>query len=314
MGNKILSKRKNGNTTVSIFSDGSKIREWPKNEVPKPEFPESIDIKITDYCNAGCPFCFESSTVKGRHADFKNIISILDSCPKGTELAIGGGNPLDHPDLLAILKHAKKRKLISNITINVKHSWCTILDYTKLVYGVGISYEKFLSSNIITLEYRHIFNHIVTHFIAGVHDPSLDIIDYIDRLSNYLPKDGIIRILILGYKVYGRGKKYNKEEVERKIDRLRQFLPRIASNPKVILSFDNLAIKQLRIKEMVSEKIWKDRFLGEDGQFSMYIDCVEDEFAPTSTQPRRSREGRTVKEMFDCCTTFPIRILGPELL
>ena len=46
----------NGNTTVTLMSDGTKIREY--EGVPLVVHPESIDIKITDHCNLGCRYCF----------------------------------------------------------------------------------------------------------------------------------------------------------------------------------------------------------------------------------------------------------------
>lgn len=58
----ILNQYINGNTLVTIYNDGTKIREYNKD--PQPEFPESIDLKITDYCDMGCPYCHESSTKK----------------------------------------------------------------------------------------------------------------------------------------------------------------------------------------------------------------------------------------------------------
>ena len=46
----------NGNTKVTIFEDGTKIREY--FNTPLPTYPESLDLKITQYCEAGCNFCF----------------------------------------------------------------------------------------------------------------------------------------------------------------------------------------------------------------------------------------------------------------
>ncbi len=58
---KILHDYQNGNYNVKIYSDGTKIRETQEDEF-LPEFSENIDIKITDYCDAGCKFCFPKGT------------------------------------------------------------------------------------------------------------------------------------------------------------------------------------------------------------------------------------------------------------
>jgi hypothetical protein len=63
---------KNGNTFVEIYADGTKIRTTADEENPQPELPESIDLKITDYCDAGCAWCHENSTIHGNsHVDFE---------------------------------------------------------------------------------------------------------------------------------------------------------------------------------------------------------------------------------------------------
>ena len=51
----------NGNYTVEIYSDGTKIRETldPAETKFRPEFSENIDIKITNFCNANCGYCHD---------------------------------------------------------------------------------------------------------------------------------------------------------------------------------------------------------------------------------------------------------------
>lgn len=91
---KLLNKYLNGNVTVTLFDNGTKIQEWDDNEGAHPDYPNSMDIKITDYCDLGCAWCHEKSTIKGIHSDLEYLLDILQNLPKGTELAIGGGNPL----------------------------------------------------------------------------------------------------------------------------------------------------------------------------------------------------------------------------
>lgn len=55
-------KYQNGNYTVSIdLNTGTKIRE---NDLDyfKADFPESMDVKITNRCNMNCYFCLKSDT------------------------------------------------------------------------------------------------------------------------------------------------------------------------------------------------------------------------------------------------------------
>ena len=53
----LLSKYNNGNYTVEIYDDGTKIRET-EEETFEASFPENIDIKITNKCLNNCDFCF----------------------------------------------------------------------------------------------------------------------------------------------------------------------------------------------------------------------------------------------------------------
>lgn len=59
---KLLGHYKNGNYTVSIFSDGTKIRQ-NNLDYFEPDTVESMDIKITNKCDRGCKFCFTDDTM-----------------------------------------------------------------------------------------------------------------------------------------------------------------------------------------------------------------------------------------------------------
>lgn len=56
---KLLGQYVNGNYNVSIFSDGTKIRENDLDNFT-PSFPECADVKITNQCEMACKYCFPS--------------------------------------------------------------------------------------------------------------------------------------------------------------------------------------------------------------------------------------------------------------
>ncbi|MEG1564194.1 MAG: radical SAM protein, partial [Bacteroides sp.] len=115
----IIGEYINGNYKVSIYSDGTKIRE-NNLEFLIPSKPEAIDMKITDCCDIGCPYCHENSLPNGLHGDILNA-KFIDTLLPYTEVAIGGGNPLSHPGLVEFLHVLKDKSVIANITINQKH-------------------------------------------------------------------------------------------------------------------------------------------------------------------------------------------------
>ena len=100
---KLLNEYKNGNATVQIFEDGTRITEWPDDEKINLDFPLSIDFKITNWCDQMCPMCHEMSNPEGKHGDIMNL-DFIDSLKAGTEIAIGGGKVTSHPQLKEFLQ------------------------------------------------------------------------------------------------------------------------------------------------------------------------------------------------------------------
>ncbi len=274
----ILYQYQNGNTLITLLEDGTKIREY--EDIPVSEYPESIDIKITNYCDLGCEYCHESSTTKGVHGNIDKLLSVLKDLPKGTELAVGGGNPLDHPNLFYFLYHVKELGLVANLTINqghlIKHfELIKLIIENKYVYGVGIS----LTSNNwkgvdVVME---LTQHVVFHIILGIHNHSI-LAELKERYDN--PK-----VLLLGYKVWGFGKEYYNETIEKEILKWKHQLPRYFKN--MTISFDNLAIEQLNLKRFFTEAGWDKFYMGDDFKHTMYIDAVKEEYSPTSRSGER---------------------------
>ena len=88
------------------------------------------------------PVAIENSNTFGLHANLN--ANFLTTLPSGIELAIGGGNPLSHPELILFLTRMKEQGVICNITVNEKHliadnALIAKLIEQKLVWGVGVS-------------------------------------------------------------------------------------------------------------------------------------------------------------------------------
>lgn len=112
----LLGRYRNGNYITTILSDGTRIRETNDDEFI-PDHAENMDIKITNCCSMSCPFCHEGSTKDGKHGDILNE-KFIETLHPYQECAIGGGNILEHPDLIPFLKKLKEKKVIANITVN----------------------------------------------------------------------------------------------------------------------------------------------------------------------------------------------------
>ena len=274
----LLGRYKNGNVITTIYSDGTKERFTYDDEF-HPVYAENMDIKICNRCDRGCPWCHEGSTPDGKLGDIMNE-KFIDTLHPYQEVALGGGNVLEHPDLIPFLYKLKDRKVIPNITLNQKHFEYSIdlvddLISNKLIYGIGISLENPTTEFIEKVKR---FPNAVIHVINGI----------VDGLQISMMADQDLKILILGYKNLRRGANFiSRERVEVKAHPywLYKNLPDLI-NKFAVVSFDNLAIEQLAIKERwneLSDKPWDEFYAGDDGMNTYYIDMVDRKFARSST-------------------------------
>lgn len=273
----LLGRYKNGNFVTTILSDGTKIRETKDDEFI-PSFAENMDVKICNYCDMGCKFCHEDSSLHGKFGDILNE-KFIDTLHPYQEIAIGGGDATSHPDLIPFLQKLKERKVIANMTVNQihfekKHELIKKLVDEKLIYGLGVS---LVNPTKYFIELIKQYPNAVIHVINGVLKPS-----DIKALEN-----NNLKILILGYKHLRRGNKYFEEEqndIETKQQWLYENLEDIIQKFKVV-SFDNLAIEQLNVKRLLTQEEWAEFYMGDDGKVTYYVDMVERKFAQSSTAP-----------------------------
>lgn len=283
----ILHTYQNGDYTVTLFSDGTKVREGGHGVA---QFPESIDVKITDFCNMGCRYCHEQSTVVGVVGDIDDLMQRLEGLPRGVELAIGGGNPLSHPDLASFLS---RTPLVPNITLHQGHlPMYRELDERGMldrVYGVGVSVTDI--TKMCGVSDTDIPN-LVWHVIAGVTS--------ITQLLRVPKDERPSRVLVLGYKQFGFGTSFFQQQepiITRRLGEWRWWIARLIHEyPSV--SFDNLAIRQLQIQDLLTPEAYTEHYMGDDGQFTMYYDAVKREYAVSSTSPRYPIGEMTLIEAF----------------
>jgi radical SAM protein with 4Fe4S-binding SPASM domain len=99
---------------------------WGASIVQDPRWapwPELVDISISNRCSKGCDFCYRDSTPEGGWmglAAYEYVLTCLTSPQWGPpfQVAIGGGEPLEHPEFLPILDATKKRGIVANFTTN----------------------------------------------------------------------------------------------------------------------------------------------------------------------------------------------------
>jgi hypothetical protein len=265
---------KNGNSICKInLKDGTKIRET-NDDFWDLEFPESIYIACTSYCDGGCPFCYANCSTDGKHAELMNV-KFIDTLHPYTEVALQM-NDLSHPQLIPFLKKLRDQKILANITVNQKHFerhedllWELYSD--ELVKGIGISLVNPTNHFIASVQK---FPTAVIHTINGILTK-----EDVEKMSDFG-----LKILILGYKNLGRGVSYNKHYYQNITDNqiwLNDHLAELPNHFKVV-SFDNLAIEQLNVRRILSDEEWDSFYLGDEGTASMYVDLVTGKFGVSS--------------------------------
>ena len=286
----VLTTYTNGNYHVTLLNDGTKIR-YNKLDNIIPSFAESVDCNITERCDGGCGYCYLGCNEDGKHADLNQ--SFFDTLHRGQELALNG-NDLSHPQLKEFLIRMKNQGVICNLTVNQIHLIRCIdkireLVNEELIYGLGVSLVNSADSRLYY--YLKEFPNAVLHTIDGL----------LSSENIYNLSDKNIKLLILGYKVLGRGDDYyNKhhDEIENNIEWLKNNIMYL-KNAFNVISFDNLAIEHLDLKNQVAEDIWKYSYMGDEGSYTFYIDAVNKKFALSSLSPIQYDLNDNVDEMFN---------------
>lgn len=284
---------RNGNYVVMIMDDGTKIRHTQYDKFA-PAFAENCDVKITDRCDGGCPFCYEGCSLAGKHADLFKY-PFINALNPYTELALNG-NDLTHPGLERFLEHLKAQKVFANLTVNQKH-FMKHYDVLRrwedvgLIHGLGVSLNDVHEGGF--LERVGEFPNAVIHTINGI----------LTMDDCKVMKGRGLKVLVLGYKELKRGVTYldtHDEEVAATKQALYDGLGEIIhDNWFTVISFDNLALEQLNVKRLLKHEEWESFYMGDDGDFTFYIDMVAGTYAKNSiSQDRYPIGNKTINEMF----------------
>lgn len=280
---KLLGEYVNGNYKVTIYSNGTRVKETLDPDATEfiSDKPCSMDVKITDRYDGVngklCPQCHENSSKRGKQGDILNLPFIDDLLPY-SEISIGGGNPLIHSDLDKFLIQLKERNIIPSITVNQYHFEKDLLRIKKLaddklIYGISVSLVDPTEGFVNKIK---MFPNAVIHVINGIVT--------LNQLEKLYDHD--LKILILGYKQVRKGiTNYdkNKSSIDYNQMLLKKALTDGLLNKFQVISFDNLAIAQLKIKEWLPKEQYDSFYQGDDGQHTMYVDCINREYAVSST-------------------------------
>lgn len=303
--NMTYSAYRNGNYLVTRTGFTLKKRCFRKNEDFMPEFPDSIDLKISNRCNLGCPYCHESSVSSGKLANFEELKDKLSCLPKKSiEIAVGGGDILCDTEsknlFLDLAQWLNENSFITNLTINegsIKSDedieFLSNLEKESLVNAIGISLRPGTTlSRFQDLRNKLFLNWslermTVVHIVLGL--IPLDFLDDILKSTSCYNE----RILFLGYKQFGRAENTSLPETIKEFEvRIKKVILEGRSRTLGVFNnhtfgFDNLAIEQLNLDSAFLGTEFNDIFMGPEFSCSMYVDAVKGELAETSRSEKR---------------------------
>lgn len=125
-----MSFRRHG-SHYNFFGDASTgiTMRWGDSVETNPHrapWPELADISISNYCTKGCKFCYKDSTSEGAilsAEDYRFVLSSMQHEKWGNvfQVALGGGEPLEHPEFLKIIDITREMGIVPNFTTNGVH-------------------------------------------------------------------------------------------------------------------------------------------------------------------------------------------------
>lgn len=82
--------------------------------------PELLDISITNYCERGCGFCYRQSSRRGTHMAMDDLQRVVEQARDlgVLQIALGGGNPNQHPEFCEILRLIREYNIVPSYTTN----------------------------------------------------------------------------------------------------------------------------------------------------------------------------------------------------
>lgn len=231
--------------------------------------PELLDISITSWCDRACQVCYRNAGVNGKHMECGDYEHLLRQAASAgvMQVALGGGNPNQHPEFIHILEVTRKKYgIVPNYTTNGRGLSLPIVKASaKFCGAVAVSayhpYEE-LWYAVRTLLSAGVTTNI--HFVLDDH--SIDTAIFWLRDPPPILKT-INAIVFLNYKPVGR--RAAQPSILRNSHRLQDFFSLIeqAEHPFRI-GFDSCMVSGVASYTSIDPYLYD---ACEAGRFSMFI-------------------------------------------
>lgn len=173
-------------------------------------WPELVDISISNHCTKGCDFCYRDSKANNSFMNLENYEYILKSLNHSRwgnvfQVALGGGEPLEHPNFLEIINKTIEHGVVPNFTTNAIHLNRSVAKHISNKVG-AIAVSSTDLGELKNINFKCLFDYNIKtniHFILNKDNlkQAINILEgkYNKVLNNFNS------IVFLTYKSVGRG-------------------------------------------------------------------------------------------------------------
>lgn len=270
--------------------------------------PELVDLKITGFCEAGCAYCYQSSTPRGEHAPLERVLQIIEALSKLQvfEVALGGGEPTEHPHFVEIMQALRAAGIKANFTTKS-------LRWLKPDNGNTMSILKAMGSFAYSAETAEDVRALGEVLDAADVPAQMRSAIAVQHVLGTVPEEKFtlmalatahlgLRLTLLGYKTTGFGKRVTPHAVswpralikatevlnaERQLGREHRSLS---------ISIDTALAKQSEA-ELAALQVPRWMYHTKEGAFSMYIDAVKGTAAASSYEGRPEKVELTAEAL-----------------
>jgi len=256
-----------------------------------PKTPLLMDLKITDYCNHGCAYCYQGSTTEGRHFDAQRIWSYVNLLRTGGvfEVAIGGGEPTQCPSFDVFVSQLNDAGIRANFTTksidwleDEKRADKIIASIGAFAYSAGEYSTQTIERIYAIFKYR---GYDLKKFTIQVVPATMSksSLEQILKLAHHLR----IRTTLLGFKETGRGSRFKEIAVKRSWNKFNEsewldVLINLNSKKELgQISIDTTMASKYE-GDLKSSGIPEWMYHIEEGRYSMYLDMVANAYGPSS--------------------------------
>jgi radical SAM protein with 4Fe4S-binding SPASM domain len=209
---------------VANFRDQSVVVQEPAPRTPPSlglahatvlSAPTLIDFQVTHRCNVGCPHCYASSSPRGDHVSLADARRVLAQASRlgVCQVALGGGEPLLHPDILAIIRHARSLGMVPNLTttgltldretLDVLHQCCGAVALSLEALDTAFTRRRRSGFAAFEVALQTLLNRGIPTVLQVT--LSAQTLPDLPRLVDYALRFPLYGVIFLAYKPVGRG-------------------------------------------------------------------------------------------------------------